>query len=54
MYIKRFLQTNDLGIEALQIFGYLENTVVLENNNWSLTQLSAEKLPLFLSLPLHE
>src|SRR5438309_9926260 len=28
--------------------------VVLENNNWSLTQLSAEELPLFRSLPLHE
>ena len=37
--------------EILLIF---TNKVVLENNNWSLTQLSAEKLPLFLSLPLHE
>ena len=28
------------------------DAVVLENNNWSLTQLLAEELP--LSLPLHE
>ena len=28
--------------------------VVLENNNWSLTQLSVEERPLFRALPLHE
>ena len=27
VYVKRFLQTNDLGIESLQIFGYLEDTL---------------------------
>jgi hypothetical protein len=28
VYVKRFLQTNDLGIEPLQVFGYLENTLL--------------------------
>ena len=26
--VKRFLQTHDLGVESLQVFGYLENTLL--------------------------